>query len=184
VPAYRWADLSAEDFGVSLLNNSKYGYDTKGSVMRLSLLRSPNWPDPTADRGDHTIEYALYPHEGDWRAAGTVRKGCEFNSPLLAVSTDRHEGVLPAVHSFVALSPADLVLSSIKAAEDDPRAWIIQWYDAHGADCEAALALPGAPKEAFLSNFLEDEGERLEMTGGRVVVRTPKNKVMTLKVKY
>lgn len=182
VPALRWADLSSRDHGVSLLNNSKYGYDTKGSMMRLSLLRSPNRPDPTADRGDHTIEYALYPHEGDWRRAGTVRRGYEFNTPFLVVRTTRHEGTLPPVHSFLVLSPANLVLASIKQAEDDPRAWILQWYDALGEQSEASLTLPGQPSEAFLSNFLEDELEKLPLDGNRLLVPTGRNDVITVKV--
>ncbi len=95
VPARSWADLSQADYGVSLLNNSKYGYDIKGNVIRLSLLRSPKSPDPTADRGKHSIEFALYPHKGTWRDAKTVRKGYEFNNPLIAVMTDVHKGVRP-----------------------------------------------------------------------------------------
>jgi len=67
VSAIRWADVSKDDYGVSLINNSKYGYDIKDNVMRLSLLRSPKWPDPTADRGEHQIEYSLYPHNEDWK---------------------------------------------------------------------------------------------------------------------
>ena len=83
VPAQRWADLSQDDYGVSLLNRAKYGHDIKGGTIRLSLLRSPKWPDPTADRGKHTIEYALYPHAGRWRDAGTFRRGAEYDAPLL-----------------------------------------------------------------------------------------------------
>ena len=78
VSAQRWADLSQDDYGISLLNRAKYGYDIKGNTIRLSLLRSPVWPDPTADRGKHTMEYALYPHAGRWQAARTVRRGYEF----------------------------------------------------------------------------------------------------------
>jgi alpha-mannosidase len=184
VPSHRWADLSSPEYGVSLLNNAKYGYDTKGNVMRLSLLRSPNWPDPTADRGDHTIEYALFPHEGGWRAGGTVRRGYEFNSPLLTVTTDRHQGSLPPVQSFATLSPGNLVLASIKAAEDDPQAWVVQWYDARGIDCEAVLTLPKKPKEARLSNFLEDDAEPLVVKGNRVMVSTGANEVVTVKVDF
>ncbi len=87
VAAQNWADLSDNNYGVSLLNNSKYGYDIKDNVMRLSLLRSPKWPDPTTDMGTHSIEYSLYPHKGNWKDANTVRKGYEFNHPLIAVMT-------------------------------------------------------------------------------------------------
>ena len=46
VPALRWADLGDGEHGFSLLNDSKYGYDAAGNVLRLSLLRSPTYPDP------------------------------------------------------------------------------------------------------------------------------------------
>jgi alpha-mannosidase len=69
VPAQRWADISDQRHGFSLLNDSKYGYDDKGNVLRLSLLRSPEWPDPHADEGHHDFTYSMYPHAGGWREA-------------------------------------------------------------------------------------------------------------------
>lgn len=84
VCGHRWADLSEHGYGVSLLNDCKYGYDIKDSVMRLSLLRAPSWPDVAADRGEHYFTYALYPHEGSWQQAGTVREAALLNEPLRA----------------------------------------------------------------------------------------------------
>src|SRR5207302_3299090 len=77
VPAMRWADISDDKHGFSLLNDSKYGYDAKANVLRLSLLRSPAWPDPHADEGHHDFTYSLYPHGGSWREAQSVRRGYE-----------------------------------------------------------------------------------------------------------
>jgi len=73
VPAIHWADISDDKHGFSLLNDCKYGYDAKGNVLRLSLLRSPEWPDPHADEGHHEFTYSLYPHAGTWREAITRR---------------------------------------------------------------------------------------------------------------
>ncbi|KPJ64603.1 hypothetical protein AMK68_01205, partial [candidate division KD3-62 bacterium DG_56] len=81
VPAQKWIDLSARDYGVSLLNNCKYGHDVNGQVMRVTLLRSSYDPDPRPDFGHHEILLGLYPHAGDWRTAGTVRRGYELNNP-------------------------------------------------------------------------------------------------------
>ncbi len=181
VPAQRWADLSQDDFGVSLLTRAKYGFDIKGSTMRLSLLRSPVWPDPTADRGKHTIEYALYPHAGRWRSASTVRRGAEYGTPLLAMVTGRHRGSEPSEKSFVALGPERYVLSSIKRAEDS-EAWVVRWYESKGEKGEAELSLPFAPSKVVRSNFLEEDGEALPVAGRMVKVATPPNGVVTLKV--
>jgi alpha-mannosidase len=183
VPAQRWADVSSGGYGVSLLNNSKYGYDIKGNVMRLSLLRSPKWPDPTADRGKHSIEYALLPHAGSWQDAQTVRRGYEFNNPLIAIVTDPHTGMLPLTRSFITLEPANLVLSTVKKAEDSD-AWVIQWYDATGVDSDARLSLPQKPKRVVISNFLEGDGEPLQIKGKMVSMRTRKNSVVTVKAYY
>ena len=92
VPALRWGDLSDTSHGFSLLNASKYGYDAKGNVIRLSLLRSPAWPDAHADEGFHEFTYALYPHAGDWKAAETERRGFELNFPLIPVTTEPPPG--------------------------------------------------------------------------------------------
>jgi alpha-mannosidase len=184
VPTQRWADLSQDDYGVSLLNKSKYGYDCKGNVMRLSLLRSPKWPDPTADRGKHSIEYALYPHSGRLDKSVVSRKGYEYNDPLIAVMTDRHKGKNPVRHSFIELQPANLVLATCKKAEDADNAWIIQWYETKGEDVEATLSLPLTPKKVVMSNFLEDDKGPIAFEKNVVKVRTKKSGVVTVKVYY
>ncbi len=71
--AHKWIDLSEGDYGVSLLNDCKYGHDVKGHTMRLTLLRSAIYPDPEADQGVHEFSYSLLPHQGDWRT-DTVRQ--------------------------------------------------------------------------------------------------------------
>ncbi len=90
----KWCDLSdpEADYGITLLNRSKYGGDIRDNVMRLTLLRSPVWPDPQADRGKHTIEYALLPHAGGWQKGGAMRKSYEYNYPLLARLMPKKEG--------------------------------------------------------------------------------------------
>ena len=183
VPALRWADLSENEYGVSLLNRAKYGYDIKGNVIRLSLLRSPKWPDPTADRGKHRIEYSLYPHAGEWRKAGTVRRGYEYNNPLTTVLDKSHKGRLPSEYSFVRLAPSNLILTTVKKAEGSD-AVIYQWYDADGKESAATLKLPAVPKKVVLSNMLEEDGSQLVVKQDIVKVPSGKNAVVTVKVYY
>ena len=183
VPAQRWADVSTGGYGVSLLNRQKYGYDIKGNVIRLSLLRSPKWPDPAADRGKHSIEYTLYPHQGDWRDALTVQRGLEYNNPLISVLSNNHKGQLPDTHSFLRLTPSNLILSTVKFAEEGD-AWVVQWYDALGRESTATLEFDAAPKRASMSNFLEEEGEAIPVRGRSVVVLTKASSVKTVKVHF
>ncbi|MEH1956572.1 MAG: alpha-mannosidase [Nostoc sp.] len=164
VPALRWADLTAEDtipnrYGVSLLNDCKYGYDSKPNQLRLTLLRSPNWPDSEADRGFHEFTYTLYPHAGSWESAHTVRRGYELNIPLQVIlnppSTDK--GLNPSYPltaqdkrpatanstiegvSFLDLSAENLILMALKPSEDDPQQLILRCYECHGETVELSL---------------------------------------------
>ncbi len=181
VPAQRWADVSAGAYGVSLLNKSKYGYDIKGNTMRLSLLRSPKWPDATADRGKHRIEYSLYPHDSTWQEANTIRLGYEYNVPLIAVATDAHKGSLPQQWSFVDLQSPNLILTSLKKAEDS-EAFVLQWYEWMGLDCWADIRLPKNVRRAVTSDALERDGAPLDVRDNIVTVNTKRFSTRTVKV--
>lgn len=183
VPAARWADVSQKENGVSLLNRSKYGYDIKGNTMRLSLLRSPKWPDATADRGKHSIEYSLYPHTGNWKGANTVARGYEINNPLIVASTTNHAGRLPESNSFARLAPVNLLLTTIKKAEDS-NAWIVQWYEMRGDEAESILTLPKTPTKVVSSNFLEEDGAPVAFVKNVVKVATKRNSVVTLNITF
>ncbi|MGA7162004.1 MAG: glycoside hydrolase family 38 C-terminal domain-containing protein, partial [Bacteroidota bacterium] len=183
VPAERWADLSGNGVGVSLLNKSKYGYDIKGNTMRLSLLRSTIWPDPTADRGKHSMEYSLFPHPGDWKESNTELVGYEINNPLIVVTTGVRKGKLLTSGSLIELGPQSLILTVLKKAEDSD-AWIVQWYETHGEDTEAVLRLPRNPKKIVTSNFMEEDGAPVVFDKNTVKVETKKNSVVTLKITF
>ncbi len=165
VAALRWADLSDERHGLSLLNDSKYGYDGKDNVLRLSLLRSPEWPDPHADEGRHRFTYALYPHAGGWRQAHTVRRGYELNVPLLAAREQAHEGALPPSHSFVSLSPDPVVLTTLKKAEDGDEL-VFRFYESQGNASEVTLNLPPGAVRAHEIDLMEREWRSLPLSAG------------------
>lgn len=182
VPALRWADLSEKDYGISLINDSKYGYDCKGSTMRLSLLRSPKWPDPTADRGFHRIKYSLYPHKGTWKEAKTPNIAYDFNNPLIPILTDKHAGNLPLEnYSFIKLAPENLILTVLKKSEDS-NSWTIQFYESQGKETEAQLVLPFIPSKVFKSNFLEEDREELKFNGERINLKVKASSIITLKI--
>jgi len=150
VPALRWADLTAETqegiHGVSLLNDCKYGYDSKPNQLRLTLLRSSNWPDSEADKGFHEFTYTLYPHAGSWESAHTVRRGYELNIPLQVILNPVNENPLenPPLStgkdglgvSFLDLSSENLILMALKPSEDDPEQLILRCYECHGETAE------------------------------------------------
>src|SRR6185312_16286436 len=83
---HRFGDLSEPGYGAAILNDSKYGYEALGSDLMLSLLRSPLYPDPLADEGEHHFTYSLLPHAGDWTEAGVAAEAYALNSRLITVA--------------------------------------------------------------------------------------------------
>jgi alpha-mannosidase len=138
VPAYRWADISDATHGLSLLNDCKYGYDAKGNVLRLSLLRSPEWPDPHADEGHHEFTYSLYPHGGGWKEALTVRRGYELNYKLLSLPVEKHQGALAPEHSFLQVPSDNVIVTAVKKAEDE-NAVVVRFYEWAGKQGDVTL---------------------------------------------
>jgi alpha-mannosidase len=183
VPAQRWADLSDAQHGFSLLNDSKYGYDAKGNVLRLSLLRSPEWPDPHADEGEHDFIYSLYPHGGSWRDAQTVRRGYELNYRLIAMQTYKHEGSLPPEHSFVQVQPENVVLTAVKKAEDD-KALIFRFYEWAGKETDVKIQVPSGAQSAAETDLMERPIGSLPIGHDMVTVRTKPYEIKTVKIEF
>ena len=146
VPALHWADLTTDTkigkYGVSLLNDCKYGYDAKPNQLRLTLLRSSHWPDSQADRGIQEFTYSLYPHLDSWEEAETVKRGYELNVPLqVLVNPIKYQpGLNPCQsQSFLTLSADNLILMALKPSENDPKKFILRFYECHGKTAELSL---------------------------------------------
>jgi len=139
VPALRWADLSQlntnRPFGVSILTDCKHGFDASPTHLRLTLLKSPTWPDPTSDRGEHKFTYAIYPHTDRWQTAKTVNHARELNiCPL--VHSPQPNPLKPKeknhTHSFLELQNHNVILSAFKPSENNPNEFVIRCYESSG----------------------------------------------------
>jgi alpha-mannosidase len=183
VPALQWADLGDAAHGFSLLNDCKYGYDGKDNVLRISLLRSPTYPDPLADQGKHHFTYSLYPHNGDWRTADTVRQGYDLNYKLIVSQVESHDGALGKQHSFLRVTPDTVVLTALKKDEDDD-ALIARFYEWAGKETDVTLDLPAGVQQAFRANLLEKPGDALTLDGNRVTVHTAPYSIETVKIVF
>ena len=195
VNQHKWSDLTdaSNDFGISLLNRSKYGGDIHGNVMRLSLLKSPKWPDPQADMGKHEIEYSIYPHSGCWKKGGSMRRGYEYNYPLIAKIVKPGNGSLPKAFSFVNIEPSNVMLHTIKIAEPNQsygnsedeknkNVWIVRLFEFQGKNTGTVLTFPENIKAAWSSNILEEDGEALKVNGNKVELKIAPFRVQTVKV--
>ncbi|KAI6093804.1 glycoside hydrolase family 38 protein [Hypoxylon rubiginosum] len=176
VCCHKFADLSEHGYGVSILNDSKYGFATCGNLMRLSLLRSPKAPDAHADMGTHTIRWAILPHKGDLSAT-TVRAGYNFNHRMKIVSAPRTTDISTLMANPVELKGDDsLILDCVKRGEDDedvsydngipPRkgqSVIIRIYESLGGRGTGTITTTWDVKNVSKTNILEDDGEEVKI---------------------
>jgi alpha-mannosidase len=183
VPAQRWADISDDKHGFSLLNDCKYGYDAKGNVLRLSLLRSPEWPDPHADEGEHYFTYSLYPHAGDWKQAFTILRGYELNYKLIPMQTEKHAGALPPLHSFLRADSGNVIVTAVKKSEDE-NSLIVRFYEWAGKESDVKLELPAGAVSASETNLMEKPAGNVAIENGMVAVHTKPYEIKTVKVQF
>jgi alpha-mannosidase len=183
VPALRWADLGDGKHGLTLMNRTKYGYDAVGNWLRLSLLRSPDYPDPLADRGAQHFTYAVYPHPGGWQEAMSMRQGYEFNYPLLAMQVAAHMGAGAPEASYVAIDQDNVVLTAVKKAEDR-NALVLRFFEWAGKSGEVNLHVPPGAQGAALSNMMENPTQSLTMANDIVHVPVKPYEIVTLQVNY
>lgn len=194
VCCHKFADLSEANYGVSILNDSKYGFATCGNLMRLSLLRAPKAPDAHADIGHHHIEWAILPHNGPL-GAETVRAAHNFNNPmnLVSVVTDK-----PEKDFFSAVSlegNKSLVLDAVKRGEDDEdvtrgeltkregQSVITRIYESTGGKSRGIIRTTLPVKKVYKTNVLEDDEEELEIYGkGKVDIELRPFEVATYRL--
>lgn len=154
VCGHKWADLSEGDFGVSLLNDSKYGYDIKDGIMRLTLIKSGIDPNPDTDKEEHFFTYSLYPHNGDWREGNTVQMAYMLNNPLYTVLEEKHNGDLEKETSFVKINKDNVIMEVMKKAEDSSDV-IVRVYECYNKRSNVTMEFFKNIKNACECNLME-----------------------------
>lgn len=197
VCCHKFADLSEHNYGVSILNDSKYGFATAGKTMRLSLLRAPKSPDEHADMGRHTIRWGILPHKGALSAT-TVRAAYAFNSPLKVLTAPK------AAIASIGETPiklvntddsASLILDTIKRGHDDEdvsrrdglavnpgKSIIIRVYESLGGHSRGTIKTAFDIKKVNKSNILEDDGDEISVSGGQFNIELRPFEVATFKL--
>ncbi len=191
VPALRWSDLTQPEspsegaFGLSLLNDCKYGHQTQGNTMGLTLVRASYEPDNNPDEGLHQFTYSLYPHDGDWKQAGTIQRAAELNQPVFVSVTHAHPGILQPGLPWLRTGAENAIVSAVKLAEDQPaegRALIVRVYEAHGKAVQTAL-LPAWPvARAEEVNPVEESIGELPVELGAVPLALNPHEIKTVKL--
>ncbi|WPK25841.1 hypothetical protein PUMCH_003174 [Australozyma saopauloensis] len=193
---HKFMDLSEHNYGVSILNSSKYGAAIHGNLMRLSLLRSAKAPDDKADMGEHHFEYAIYPHKGPLNA-GVVKTAHNFNYKLLPHLGDSKKQK-SLLDTLTLTGDESLVLSSIKRAEHDSDVNIYENIESNSKDTKAIVArvyesLGGSSKgklhfkgikvlKVLKTNAMEDDGEELDVVDNSVAIKLRGFEIATYKI--
>jgi len=182
--AQKWVDLSEGGYGVSLLNDCKYGHDIHDNVIRLSLLRGSTYPDPKADQGEHRFAYSLLPHEGGCNEL-TVAKSYALNDPLIVRADkgqemDSQAFVLRPL-SFVRTDPPNVVIETIKQAEDG-NGVIVRLYESQRRRGKLTLTTGFPLAQAWRTNLLEENQERLDCAGNSLTAPIKPYQILTLRL--
>ncbi len=185
--AQKWVDLSEGDYGVSLLNDCKYGHDIRDNVMRISLLRSPTMPDPEADQGEHRFAYSLFPHAGSW-GTSTVREAYALNDPPIVFrrtfpgvpeSTDAAASKL--AESLLSVDRSNVVIETVKQAEDG-NGIIVRLYECQRQRGPVTMTAGFDIAQAARVNILEQPKEQLQPHGNQVVFDVRPYQIVTLRL--
>jgi Alpha-mannosidase len=152
VPAHKWIDMSQRDFGLSILNNSKYGHSVLGSVMGISLIKSAVSPDETADRGHHIFTYSLYAHEGDWFAGQTHHAACKLNNPAMIF----RKANCVYDRSLVTVDCNSVEIDAIKLSEGESGI-IVRLHEFAGGSADVVLSSDFAIEKSCFCDLLENE---------------------------
>lgn len=131
VYAHKWVDISEDNYGVSILNDCKYGYSVDENEIGITLLKSGIYPNEEADKEKHYFVYSIYPHIGTWKEAETVKWAYGLNYGFLSVYKSAQKGSLPQEKSFVNVDSNNVVIETIKKACDG-RGYIVRVYEFFG----------------------------------------------------
>ena len=173
----KWMDVSEGHYGVSLLNDCKYGHSVRDGVIALTLIKSGIEPNPVADQEEHVFTYALYPHAGDWRT-GTVREAYRLNQPALVYEG----GQKGTAFSLAGTSRANVMLETIKRAEDGD-GWIARLYETDNALTQAELYWNRPVESAEECDCLEVKKGDALFADGRIAFTIRPYEIKTFRIR-
>lgn len=181
VCAQKYVDLSDKGYGVSIINDCKYGYDVHDGVMQLSILRAPDYPDKKADIGVSSFVYSLSTHKGALENGNTLQHAYEINNPCFAVK-GLAEKTLITDYSFVKTN-CDNVLCEVVKEADDGTGIVVRLYESMNIKTNCVLSFGSNYKKVYFCNMLEEEQTELEMIDNSINYLFKGFEIITLKLK-
>lgn len=163
VCAHKWADISQGDMGLSVINDCKYGYDINADVIRITLMRAPVLPDPTADMGISEFRYGVYAHENSWNGSDTVKEAFAENVPMSAYFVENGNGK-SSEFSYITLSDDKIMIDAVKKARDG-NGIIIRMYETNSHSAEVNINLPFNSFKAYECDMMEENNSQISVNG-------------------
>lgn len=175
----KWMDISEGHYGVSLLNDCKYGYSAKDSNIALTLIKSGIEPNKTADQEEHVFTYALYPHKEMWSAAGTVQEAYKLNQPAYATKGElKNTGKF-----FISTDKDNIIIETVKPAENGDGI-IVRLYDCENSLTKATLTFAEGMLESVEEcNLMEEKEADIEACGNSFTVSVKPYEIKTYRVR-
>jgi alpha-mannosidase len=177
--AHKWVDLSEGGYGVSLLNDCKYGHDIYENVIRLSLLRGPTFPNPGSDLGDHHFTYSLLPHAGGWQGE-TQAEAYALNDPLIVFAGSQNNEK-KELEPFVRCNAENIIIETLKQAEDG-RGFIVRFYESQRMRGPVRLTAAFQLASVERTNLLEEPQETLRPQDRHVALYVKPYEIVTLRM--
>ncbi len=176
--AQKWMDFSEGNYGVSLLNDCKYGHSVNDGTIGLTLIKCGVEPNPNADVEVHNFTYALYPHCGTWKQADTVKEAYCINQPAYVVNGGE-EG---KTYSFASVNKDNVVLETVKQAENG-EGTVLRFYECQNARTKATVTVPAEFTSAYATNLLEEAEQELPIVDGKVTFTIKPYEIYTILLK-
>ena len=173
----KWMDYSEGHYGVSLLNDCKYGHSVLEGVVALTLIKSGVEPNPNADVETHRFTYALYPHGETWKQAGTVQESYKLNQPAYVLPA----GTPGKTYSYAAVDKSNVILETVKQAEDG-QGTILRLYECENARTKFTLTVPPTTTQACITNLLEEPQQPLTVTNGQIPCTIHPYEILTIRI--
>lgn len=180
---HKWVDLSDNSFGLSIINDCKYGCDVKNGRIRPTLFRCATSPNHIQDREQHSFTFSIYPHEGKVSDSSVVNEAFNVNFPLYAVPAAAHEGVLAPEYSFVESNKNNVVVETVKVAEDSDSI-IVRAYETWNSKTPAVFTFASEIAEATECNLMEEEDIGVEYSGNTLSAEFKPFEIKTFKIKF
>lgn len=167
VCGHKWADLSENGYGVSLLNNCKYGHSIKDNVVRLSLLKSAVFPDTTADKGEHEFIYSLLPHKGSFIEGRTIEEANQLNQPAQVVN-----GRFKDLKKIIKIDGQGVQIDAVKKAEDE-ECLVVRFHECFGGRRKITLRSEYSVTKMVECNLLEHDIEEISQSAEVELIMRP-----------